>query len=83
MPSGITFYNLALNYENSAVTAGAASLLIASVPIWTAVLLISLHEKLTAIGWCGVFVSSRSRAHRQRRGRGIAARKRSLLLPSR
>jgi len=40
------------------VTAGAASLLIASVPIWTALAArFWLHEKLTAIGWCGVFVS--------------------------
>src|SRR6266478_8591852 len=33
---GITFYNIALNYGETGVTAGAASLLIASVPIWTA-----------------------------------------------
>jgi drug/metabolite transporter (DMT)-like permease len=55
---GITFYNLALNYGETRVTAGAASLLIASVPIWTALAArFWLHEKLTAIGWCGVFVS--------------------------
>src|SRR6202158_1619669 len=54
---GITFYNLALNYGETRVTAGAASLLIASVPIWTALAArFWLHEKLTAIGWCGVFV---------------------------
>jgi len=40
------------------VTAGAASLLIASTPVWTALgARLWLHEKLTAIGWCGVFVS--------------------------
>jgi drug/metabolite transporter (DMT)-like permease len=40
------------------VTAGAASLLIASTPIWTALAArFWLHEKLTAIGWCGVLVS--------------------------
>jgi len=40
------------------VTAGAASLLIASTPIWTALAArFWLHERLTAIGWCGVFVS--------------------------
>jgi len=55
---GITFYNLALNYGETRVTAGAASLLIASTPIWTALAArVWLHEKLTAIGWCGVFVS--------------------------
>ena len=55
---GITFYNLALNYGETRVTAGAASLLIASTPIWTALgARLWLHEKLTAIGWCGVFVS--------------------------
>jgi len=55
---GITFYNLALNYGETRVTAGAASLLIASTPIGTALAArFWLHEKLTAIGWCGVFVS--------------------------
>jgi drug/metabolite transporter (DMT)-like permease len=55
---GITFYNLALNYGETRVTAGAASLLIASTPIWTALAArFWLHEKLTATGWCGVFVS--------------------------
>lgn len=55
---GITFYNLALNYGETRVTAGAASLLIASTPIWTALLAtIALHERLTLRGWCGVFLS--------------------------
>jgi drug/metabolite transporter (DMT)-like permease len=55
---GITFYNLALNYGETRVTAGAASLLIASTPIWTALAArFWLHEKLTVLGWCGVFVS--------------------------
>jgi drug/metabolite transporter (DMT)-like permease len=55
---GITFYNLALNYGETRVTAGAASLLIASTPIWTALAArFWLHEKLTAIGWLGVLVS--------------------------
>lgn len=55
---GITFYNLALNYGETRVTAGAASLLIASTPIWTALAArLWLHEKLTPLGWCGVFVS--------------------------
>jgi drug/metabolite transporter (DMT)-like permease len=55
---GITFYNLALNYGETRVTAGAASLLIASTPIWTALAArFWLHERLTAFGWFGVFVS--------------------------
>jgi drug/metabolite transporter (DMT)-like permease len=55
---GITFYNLALNYGETRVTAGAASMLIASVPIWTALAArFWLREKLTAVGWGGVLVS--------------------------
>ena len=55
---GITFYNLALNYGETQVTAGAASLLIASTPIWTALLaMIALRERLTVTGWCGILVS--------------------------
>lgn len=55
---GITFYNLALNYGETRVTAGAASLLIASTPIWTALAArIWLHEKLNSIGWGGVVLS--------------------------
>jgi drug/metabolite transporter (DMT)-like permease len=55
---GITFYNIALNYGETRVTAGAASLLIASVPIWTALFArFMLHEKLTWLGWFGVLLS--------------------------
>jgi len=55
---GITFYNLALNYGETRVTAGAASLLIASTPIWTALAArFWLNEKLNAIGWAGVLLS--------------------------
>lgn len=55
---GISFYNLAINYGETRVTAGAASLLIASTPIWTALLaVIALGERVSARGWCGVFLS--------------------------
>jgi drug/metabolite transporter (DMT)-like permease len=55
---GISFYNLALNYGETRVTAGAASLLIASVPIWTALLAsFTLHERLTPRRWMGILVS--------------------------
>jgi len=55
---GISFYNLALNYGETRVTAGAASLLIASTPIWTALLAsFTLHERLTPRRWLGILVS--------------------------
>jgi drug/metabolite transporter (DMT)-like permease len=55
---GISFYNLALNYGETRVSAGAASLLIASVPIWTALFAgAALHERIPMRGWLGVLVS--------------------------
>jgi drug/metabolite transporter (DMT)-like permease len=55
---GISFYNLALNYGETRVTAGAASLLISSVPIWTALFAsFTLHERLTPRQWMGILVS--------------------------
>jgi len=55
---GITFYNIALNYGETRVTAGSASMLIASSPIWTALLaVVFLHEHLSSIGWTGVLLS--------------------------
>jgi len=55
---GITFYNIALNYGETRVTAGSASLLIASAPIWTALLaFFFLHEHLCLRGWIGVLLS--------------------------
>jgi drug/metabolite transporter (DMT)-like permease len=55
---GITFYHFALNYGETRVTAGAASLMMASTPVWAALAArIWLREKLSAAGWLGVFVS--------------------------
>jgi drug/metabolite transporter (DMT)-like permease len=55
---GITFYNLALNYGEMRVTAGSASLLISSTPIWAALLaMYLLRERLTFFGWIGVLLS--------------------------
>ena len=55
---GITFYNIALNYGETRVSAGSASLLIASVPIWTVLVAsFTLHERLTLRRWLGVLVS--------------------------
>lgn len=55
---GISFYNLALNYGETRVSAGAASLLIASMPIWTLLIAsFTLHEHLAPGRWLGVIVS--------------------------
>jgi len=55
---GITIYNLALNYGETRVTAGSASLLVSSTPIWAALLaMFLLHERLTVFGWLGVMLS--------------------------
>lgn len=55
---GITFYNVVLNYGLLTVSAGAASFLIASTPIWTSLLaIIFLREKLTILGWSGILIS--------------------------
>jgi drug/metabolite transporter (DMT)-like permease len=55
---GITFYNIALNYGETRVPAGTASLLIASTPIWTALFAsLALKERLRIWGWIGIFVS--------------------------
>lgn len=55
---GIAFYNVALNYGELTVSAGAASLLIASAPIWTAVLAAMLfRERLAMAAYLGIAVS--------------------------
>lgn len=55
---GITFYNVVLNYGLQTVSAGTASFLIASTPIWTSLLaILFLHERLTILGWTGILVS--------------------------
>ena len=55
---GITYYNLAINYGETVVAAGTASMLIASTPIWTAVLaMVILGERLPLRGWVGVWIS--------------------------
>jgi drug/metabolite transporter (DMT)-like permease len=55
---GITFYNIALNYGETNVPAGTASLLIASTPIWTALFAsLALKERLRTWGWFGILLS--------------------------
>ena len=56
--TGITFYHVALNYGEQTVTAGAAALIIASVPIFTAILSTAfLGERISAWGWVGIVIS--------------------------
>ncbi len=55
---GITVYHVALTYGEVSVTAGAASLLIASGPVFTAFLAnVFLGERLKVWGWLGIAVS--------------------------
>lgn len=55
---GITVYHVALAYGQVTVTAGAASLLIASGPIFTALLATAfLGERLKIWGWFGIVLS--------------------------
>jgi drug/metabolite transporter (DMT)-like permease len=54
---GITGYHLALNFGEVSVSAGTASLLIASVPLFTALLAMPiLGERMRSIGWIGIAV---------------------------
>jgi len=54
---GFTVYHLALNYGEQTVSAGAASMLIASGPIFTALLATAfLGERLRIWGWLGILL---------------------------
>lgn len=55
---GITVYHVSLSYGEVTVTAGAASLLIAAGPVFTALLAVAfLGERLKPWGWAGIAVS--------------------------
>ena len=55
---GFTIYHLALNFGLGGVGAGAASLIIATAPLWTALLAWKLlSERLGARGWAGLALS--------------------------
>jgi drug/metabolite transporter (DMT)-like permease len=55
---GFTAYHVAIVYGQVSVTAGAGSLLVASAPIFTALLsIIFLHERLRIWGWLGIALS--------------------------
>jgi drug/metabolite transporter (DMT)-like permease/GNAT superfamily N-acetyltransferase len=52
---GITIYHLAFTFGETQVPAGAAALIVASGPIWTALLAVAfLGERLNRWGWAGV-----------------------------
>ena len=53
-----TVYHVALNYGEVTVSAGSASILINTAPIFTALLAVAfLGERLRALGWVGMAVS--------------------------
>ncbi|MCL6580915.1 MAG: DMT family transporter [Firmicutes bacterium] len=55
---GITFYHTALNYGETTVPAATASFIVASAPVWMAVLgAFFLRERLGARGWVGIIAS--------------------------
>jgi drug/metabolite transporter (DMT)-like permease len=55
---GISIYHVALNYGEVTVHAGAASLLIAAGPVFTALLsVVFLQERLTPTGWGGILLA--------------------------
>ncbi len=55
---GITVYQVALTYGEQSVSAGASSLLVATVPCFTTILAaIFLHERVRLLGWIGIFLS--------------------------
>jgi len=56
--TGITIYHVALNFGEMTVQAGAASLLIAAGPVFTAMMSSAfLGERLTVLGWLGIAVA--------------------------
>jgi drug/metabolite transporter (DMT)-like permease len=55
---GISVYHVALNFGEVTVNAGAASMLISAGPVFTALLsVLFLNERLTKVGWGGIFLA--------------------------
>lgn len=55
---GISIYHVALNFGEVTVHAGAASMLIAAGPVFTALLsALFLEERLTRLGWGGILLA--------------------------
>ena len=53
----ITWYHLALNKGEQTVSAGASSMLVASAPMFTAILAMFSGERLSLRGWAGIFLA--------------------------
>lgn len=55
---GFTIYNIALNYGQVTVPAATSSFIVASAPIWMAIIAaLFLGEKLKPLGWFGIILS--------------------------
>jgi drug/metabolite transporter (DMT)-like permease len=55
---GFAFYNLTLNAGEQRIPAGTASLMVASAPIFVALLATRFaHERLNRLAWTGIFLS--------------------------
>jgi drug/metabolite transporter (DMT)-like permease len=55
---GFAFYNIALNIGEQTIASGPASLLIQTVPIWTALAsVVFLGDRLRPFGWIGIGIS--------------------------
>ena len=55
---GFAFYNVALNAGEQQIPAGTASLIVATAPIFVALMArIFFHEHLKAISWIGILIS--------------------------
>ncbi|MBA3883452.1 MAG: EamA family transporter [Chthoniobacterales bacterium] len=55
---GITLYHIALNFGEMTVSAGAASFIVNTVPIFTTLLsIVFLNERVRLLGWLGMLVS--------------------------
>lgn len=55
---GITVYHVALNFGEMTVNSGAAALLIAAGPVFTALMSAAfLHERLRPAGWLGIAIA--------------------------
>jgi drug/metabolite transporter (DMT)-like permease len=68
---GITLYHVALNFGEVTVNAGAASLLIASGPVFTALMAVAfLGERLKPVGWIGIAIAFTGVALISMSGRG-------------
>ena len=80
--TGITIYHVALNFGEMTVESGAASLLIAAGPVFTALMSAAfLGERLTVLGWLGIAVAFVGVASsRSARAAGLQLRPGALLI---